>query len=778
MADLSILAGATSQSVNVFIQDNRVGTGVGLTGLVFNTASLTAYYTFAGANATAVAITLATLAAVNSAYSSGGFKEIDATNMPGWYRLDLPNAALVTSKGRVATIHLRGAANMVEKPFQIELTGWDNQLVPGAAGGMLIAGSNTGTTTFGALTCTGSLTVSDGLLISRSSSNTSAITATGNGTGSGAVFTSGSGATGDGVQATSVATNGNGLALQGKGTGAGEIATGGLTGNGAKYVGGGTSGDGILITTTSGHGINSSGAGTTKHGMILTGGATTSAGLACVGGATSGDGILVTTTSGHGVNIAGGGTTKHGIFSTGGATTSAGLALAGGGTSGDGVLITATSGHGINTTGTGTTKHGISATGGATSSDGIRATGGGTGNGINAISGSGATGDGIVATASSTNGNGMTLTHSGSGKDFNATTTPLVLAKTTNITGFNDIAATDVWAAATRTLTSGANIVLAKGVGVTGFNDITAAAAATGVWQDTTAGDFTVASSIGKSLYTSGNAPGAASGLALVGSNMGTVSSVTGNVGGNVVGSVASVTARVTANADQWAGGTIPAPNVTGVPLIDLKYTLGTISPATAGSVRADAVTGAVGSVTGSVGSVTGAVGSVTGAVGSVTAAVTITGDLSATMKTSVENAVWDATLASHLNVGSTGAALNAAGAAGDPWLTNLPGAYGLGTAGNIVGNKLDATVSSRAQPSDVPTANQNADALLDRAAGIETGITPRQGLRVMLSAMVGKLSGAGTTTVKIRDTQDTKDRITATVDAQGDRTAVTLNVS
>src|SRR5439155_626188 len=44
-----------------------------------------------------------------------------------------------------------------------------------------------------------------------------------------------------------------------------------------------------------------------------------------------------------------------------------------------------------------------------------------------------------------------------------------------------------------------------------------------------------------------------------------------------------------------------------------------TISPATAGSVRADAVTGAVGSVTGAVGSVTGAVGSVTGAVGSVT---------------------------------------------------------------------------------------------------------------------------------------------------------------
>lgn len=55
----------------------------------------------------------------------------------------------------------------------------------------------------------------------------------------------------------------------------------------------------------------------------------------------------------------------------------------------------------------------------------------------------------------------------------------------------------------------------------------------------------------------------------------------------------------VKANATQWLGGTIPAVNVTGVPLVDLKYTLGTISPATAGSVRADSVTGAVGSVTG-----------------------------------------------------------------------------------------------------------------------------------------------------------------------------------
>ncbi len=66
------------------------------------------------------------------------------------------------------------------------------------------------------------------------------------------------------------------------------------------------------------------------------------------------------------------------------------------------------------------------------------------------------------------------------------------------------------------------------------------------------------------------------------------ITSITGNITGNLSGSVGSVTSRVTANTDQWAGGTIPAVNVTGVPLVDLKYTLGTLSPAAAGSVGVD----------------------------------------------------------------------------------------------------------------------------------------------------------------------------------------------
>jgi hypothetical protein len=71
-----------------------------------------------------------------------------------------------------------------------------------------------------------------------------------------------------------------------------------------------------------------------------------------------------------------------------------------------------------------------------------------------------------------------------------------------------------------------------------------------------------------------------------------------------------------------------------------------------------------------------------------------------------------------------------------------------------------------------------SADALLDRAAGVETSRTLRQSLRLMLSALAGKASGLATTTATFRDTNDTKDRIVATVDTSGNRSAVTLDAS
>lgn len=153
--NLSLVAGTTSKSIGIFIGDSSVTTGAGLTGLVFNTASLVAYY-FKPRISGATAITLATLASATAAWSSGGFVEIDATNMPGWYRLDIPDAALTGATS--VLIGLKGATNMRPIQIEIELTATNNQdavrggmtalpnAVPGAAGGVFIAGSNAATT--------------------------------------------------------------------------------------------------------------------------------------------------------------------------------------------------------------------------------------------------------------------------------------------------------------------------------------------------------------------------------------------------------------------------------------------------------------------------------------------------------------------------------------------------------------------------------------------------------------------------------------------------------
>lgn len=56
---------------------------------------------------------------------------------------------------------------------------------------------------------------------------------------------------------------------------------------------------------------------------------------------------------------------------------------------------------------------------------------------------------------------------------------------------------------------------------------------------------------------------------------------------------------------------------------------------------------------------------------------------------TALAQAVWDALTADYNTAGTMGAALAAAGGAGDPWITNLPGSYVAGQAGYIVGNQV-----------------------------------------------------------------------------------------
>jgi hypothetical protein len=50
--------------------------------------------------------------------------------------------------------------------------------------------------------------------------------------------------------------------------------------------------------------------------------------------------------------------------------------------------------------------------------------------------------------------------------------------------------------------------------------------------------------------------------------------------------------------------------------------------------------------------------------------------------------------------------------------------------------------------------------------------------VRGLIATALGKISGAATTTVTIRDASDTKSRVVATVTADGDRSAVTLTLT
>lgn len=108
--------GQTSNIFAVWIEDESTP-GTGKTGLAYNTASLTAYYK-RDVGTASVAITLADMTL--GTFTSGGFKEIDATNLPGWYEFCPPDAALATG-ARQVLVELRGATDMLPASIVIDL---------------------------------------------------------------------------------------------------------------------------------------------------------------------------------------------------------------------------------------------------------------------------------------------------------------------------------------------------------------------------------------------------------------------------------------------------------------------------------------------------------------------------------------------------------------------------------------------------------------------------------------------------------------------------------
>lgn len=209
---------------------------------------------------------------------------------------------------------------------------------------------------------------------------------------------------------------------------------------------------------------------------------------------------------------------------------------------------------------------------------------------------------------------------------------------------------------------------VAVGTVTTVTNQLTAAAVATGVWQDAVAGDFTVASSVGKALYVANIVPGAAGGHFIAGTNAATTitTGLTTTFTGNLTGSVASVTGLTASNLDATVSSRM-ATYTQPAGFLSATFPSGTIANTT--NITA------------------GTIATVTNLTNAPTA-----GDLTAAMKTSVVVAAWDTVLSGHLTAETTGAALNGAGAAGDPWLTVVPGAYVVGTAGYKLGHVVAST--------------------------------------------------------------------------------------
>jgi hypothetical protein len=116
---LSLDKGTTDQSVYIFIQDNTVSTGAGKTGLTFETAGLSCYYVREGGTPTQIVLATQT---VDGTHSDGGFVEVDATNMPGLYRLDLPDAVCATGADNVI-VSVQGASGGAPVLLEIQLAG-------------------------------------------------------------------------------------------------------------------------------------------------------------------------------------------------------------------------------------------------------------------------------------------------------------------------------------------------------------------------------------------------------------------------------------------------------------------------------------------------------------------------------------------------------------------------------------------------------------------------------------------------------------------------------
>ena len=119
MQVFEIERGANDQSIDIFVKDSTVTTGAGKTGIVA-TAGIECWYRL-GFNQAAAELTPLSVIAVNAAHTEGGWIQTDASNQPGIYRFDIPDAWLVGTYGDDVTVYFYKATGMSHTPVKIKL---------------------------------------------------------------------------------------------------------------------------------------------------------------------------------------------------------------------------------------------------------------------------------------------------------------------------------------------------------------------------------------------------------------------------------------------------------------------------------------------------------------------------------------------------------------------------------------------------------------------------------------------------------------------------------
>lgn len=104
-----VRAGTTDYTIDIFILDETATDGSGLIGLAYDDTGLLVYYR-KGADGASTALTLASLANAQAAHTDGGFVEVDDTEQPGVYRLDLSDTMLADEGMLKIYIHSPGGA--------------------------------------------------------------------------------------------------------------------------------------------------------------------------------------------------------------------------------------------------------------------------------------------------------------------------------------------------------------------------------------------------------------------------------------------------------------------------------------------------------------------------------------------------------------------------------------------------------------------------------------------------------------------------------------------